>query len=172
MSSEVTKPLGLSRTVLEDVTHPVPGRAKPYELDARNRAVPAPFHDVSWRWPAGGFLSTADDLARFGSLFVGGRFVSPATVRTFITSAKTAAGRETGYALGWETHATPFGPMIGHTGNTVGGTAGIVVAPQRGVALALASNVGYVTAPSPSVAPGTPEPPELLVPFLKLRSRP
>jgi CubicO group peptidase (beta-lactamase class C family) len=165
MRDEVLAPLVLTRTALEDVTRPAAGRATPYELDARNRPVRAPYHDVSWRWPAGGFLSTAPDLARFGSAFVGGSFVSPQTVALFTAEQPTRAGAATGYALGWETR----GGYVRHIGNTVGGTAALLVHVASSTALALTTNVGYVTAPAPRVAPGTPEPPQILLPFMEAR---
>lgn len=161
--STVLAPLGLRRTVLEDVTRPVPGRATFYESTNAGRAVRAPFHDVSFRWPSAGWLSAADELARFASAFADGRLVGPATVRTF-TAEQQVGGRGTGYGLGWEVH----GPFAGHTGNVVGGSAIVLVHVPSATALALTTNIGFVTAAAPPrPRRGTPEPPRLLEPFIR-----
>ena len=160
----VLRPLGMSHTQLDDAGAPVPQLASLYEVTSDGRAVAAPRHDVSLRWPSGGFVSTAEDLARLGG-FAAGELVGPATRTQFLTEQR-AGGRRTAYALGWEVHDTPFGKGYGHTGNAVGGTALILVIPARRAVLALATNIGYVTASSPPAIRG-PDPPELLVPFLR-----
>src|SRR5215211_3002918 len=162
--SAVLRPLGMSHTQLDDAGAPVPQLARLYEVTSDGRAVAAPRHDVSLRWPSGGFVSTAEDLARLGG-FAAGELVGPATRTQFLTEQR-AGGRRTAYALGWEVHDTPFGKGYGHTGNAVGGTALILVIPARRAVLALATNIGYVTASSPPAIRG-PDPPELLVPFLR-----
>src|SRR5215208_5850146 len=159
----VLDPLGMSHTQLDDAGAPVPQRARHYEVTSDGRAVAAPRHDVSLRWPSGGFVSTAEDLARLGG-FAAGELVGPATRAQFLSGQRTAGGERTGYALGWEVHDTPFGKGYGHIGNAVGGTALLLSIPARGAVLALATNIGYVTASSPPAIRG-PDPHELLVPF-------
>jgi serine beta-lactamase-like protein LACTB, mitochondrial len=158
----ILSPLGLRRTVLEDVTRPAAGRATFYEITNAGRAVRAPDHDVSFRWPSAGWLSTADELAHFASAFANGQLVRPATVLAF-TAEQHVGGRGTGYGLGWEVR----GPYAGHTGNVVGGSALVLVHVPSATALALTTNIGFVTAAvPPSPRPGTPEPPRLLAPFI------
>ena len=38
-----------------------------------------------------------------------------------LTSQKTLAGTQTGYGIGVEVHASPFGTFVGHTGAVDGG---------------------------------------------------
>ena len=62
----VLAPLDLQHTAIDD------GRqhqswAAPYEVTEARKAIPAPSVDLSNRLPSGGFRSTAEDLARFGS---------------------------------------------------------------------------------------------------------
>jgi CubicO group peptidase (beta-lactamase class C family) len=158
----VLAPLGLRRTVLDDVTHPV-AAATPYEIRDDGSAVRAPYTDLSFRWPSGGWLSTAEDVARFGSGFADGKLVPRSLVRTFTTEVRVR-GHGTGYGLGWEVR----GPYAGHTGNAVGGSAALLVHLPSATAFALTTNLGFVTAPSPpQPRRGTPTPPELLTPFLR-----
>ena len=63
---------------------------------------PAPPVDNSCAFGAGVLTTTAEDLVRFGSAFLGGRLVSAATIDDALTSMKTSRGEETGYGIGWE----------------------------------------------------------------------
>jgi serine beta-lactamase-like protein LACTB, mitochondrial len=167
MRAEVTEPLSLHASVLDDAGLSIPNRSRLYEIADDGRAVVAPRHDVSIRWPSGGFVSTAEDMARFGSAFVGGSFLRAATVHDFLTPQRTSDGRPTGYGLGWEIHESPLGTWAGHTGNTVGGTATLLVHVPTGVAFAVTTNLGYVTASDPPRPRSTtPDPPLLAAPFV------
>src|SRR5215208_627732 len=161
--SAVLAPLGMSHTQLDDAGAPVAQRAGLYEVTSDGRAVAAPRHDVSLRWPSGGFVSTAEDLVRLGLGFTARDLVAPETRAQFLAEQRTIGGQPTGYALGWEVHDTPYGKGYGHTGNAVGGTALLLSIPARGAVLALATNIGYVTASAPPAIRG-PDPHELLVP--------
>jgi hypothetical protein len=83
------------------------------------------------------------------------------------TSQRTRAGQPTGYGFGFEVGDSPVGPVAGHTGNVVGGTAFLLVHPRTRVVVALVTNVGFVTAPAPPDLSGTPAPPQLALPFVR-----
>jgi len=145
----VERELGLHRAFVDSTRY--------YELADDGRAVPAPRVDLSDRLPSGGFRASAADVARVVSK------LAPPHARLLFTPQRTRDGTSTDYGLGWEVH----GPFVGHTGSVVGGTAAVILHVKSGVALALATNVGTVTAASPPAPPpGTPDPPQLLLPFL------
>jgi serine beta-lactamase-like protein LACTB len=130
----------------------------------------APPIDLSDRLPAGGFLSTADDLARFGAALTNQTLVGKETARMMFRSQRTTAGEETGYGLGFEVHPSPFGLFVGATGAVDGGTAALLIHVKTGIVLALTTNLGYATAVSPPPPKkGTPDPPMLLLPFIRGR---
>ena len=162
----VLHPLGLDHTAVDD-GRSRPGWAAPYEVTEARRAVPAPSVDLSNRYPSGGFRSTAEDLARFGSRLGDGSFLRPATQATFYNEQQLADGTKTKQGLGFELATSPLGPVVGHTGNVVGGTAFLIAHPHAHVAIALATNIGYVTAPTPPDLSAVPDPPQLFLPFLR-----
>jgi len=93
--------------------------------------------------------------------------MTPAMQTLLFTTQRTRAGAPTGYGFGFEVGNSPVGPVAGHTGNVVGGTAFLLIHPQTRVVVALATNVGFVTAASPPDLRGTPEPPQLAMPFIR-----
>jgi serine beta-lactamase-like protein LACTB len=160
----VLAPAHLDATTLRRGSRP----ARFYELTSTGGVRPAPPIDLSDRLPGGGFLSTARDLARFGSVLAEGKIVRRASARRMFTSMRTTSGVATGYGIGFEVHPGPVGLLVGHTGAVDGGTAALVVHPASATALALATNVGYATAETPPPpGRGTPDPPRLLLPFLR-----
>ncbi|MGH3081815.1 MAG: serine hydrolase domain-containing protein [Gaiellaceae bacterium] len=160
-------PLRMRATRLDDGRARA-GRSRFYEVTSSRRAVPAPRVDLSNRFPSGGFLSTAEDLVRFGLGVTDRTFAGEETQALLFTSQKTSGGRSTHYGFGFEVGASPFGPVAGHTGNVVGGTAFLLVHPKTRVVVALTTNIGFVTAPvAPALGRGVPDPPAIAVPFIR-----
>lgn len=168
----VLAPLRLTRTRLDDGR--AVGRARFYEVTSNRRAVPATPIDLSDRFPSGGFLSTAEDLVRFGAGITDRAFLNAQTQAVLFTSQKTASGGVTGYGFGFEVGESPFGRVVGHTGNVVGGTSFLFVHPRTRVVVAMTTNIGFVTvARPPRLGREVPEPPQLAMPFIRrvLRGR-
>jgi CubicO group peptidase (beta-lactamase class C family) len=166
MHATVLAPASMRRTTL--LSAPAATRATFYEAKDGGGVRVAPPIDLSDRPPAGGFLSTADDLARFGIALTRGALVRPETAAMMFRSQRTRAGEETGYGLGFEVHPSPFGLFVGHTGAVVGGTAALIIHVETRTVFALTTNLGYATAISPPPPkPGTPDPPRLLLPFIR-----
>jgi len=158
MQHLVLDPLKLRRTAAERSERPAKAQAKPYERTGRATLVPGPPVEYSAKWAGGGFLSTAEDLVRFGAAHLRDGFLKRQTRDLLFTSQKTTAGAETGYGIGWEVARDPRrGRIARHIGHTVGGSAFLLLYPDADLALALVANVGTVTAPDPDF--GGPRPP-------------
>jgi serine beta-lactamase-like protein LACTB len=167
------RPLRMRHTRLDD-GRTGRGRAGFYEVTSSRGPVPAPPTDLSDRFPAGGFLSTAEDLARFGSGITDRAFLSARAQAVLFTSQKTASGTATGYGFGFEVGRSPFGRVVGHTGNVVGGTSFLLVHLRTRVVVAMTTNIGFVTvARPPHLGRDVPDPPRLAAPFVRrvLRGR-
>ena len=165
---EVLAPLGLKQTRPDSAG--LRGRADLYEVRADRRAALAPRIDLSDRHPSGGLVSTAEELARLGSKLGDTVFLAAATQSTFFAEKRPANGRRTGYGLGYEVGQSALGRFVGHIGNVVGGTAFLLAHPQSRVAIAMTTNIGWVTvATPPKLGPSVPDPPQLLVPFIEAR---
>jgi serine beta-lactamase-like protein LACTB len=94
------------------------------------------------------FLSTPSDLVRFGLAMNNGGLLHPATVRLLQTSQQLTSGAETGYGLGWDLETVTLAGQptasVGHNGDSLGGmVASLVTFPERGIVVAVTSNISY-----------------------------
>jgi CubicO group peptidase (beta-lactamase class C family) len=119
-------------------------QAKPYGLDSLNAWVAGPFNDNSIRWGAGGFLSTATDLARFGSLLLTDTFLNAETRSRMFTSQTTSDGKETAVGLGWRIARDSTGNVyFHHGGDSIGGRAFLLVDPGSKVVVCILANLTF-----------------------------
>jgi CubicO group peptidase (beta-lactamase class C family) len=142
MHERVIVPLGLTHTIAEFPDSLIPGRARFYTLaDSAGPIVNAPYVDNSYKWPSGGYLSTTEDLARWGAAMLDGKLLRPATRDLLWTPMTTRDGKSTGYGMGWTVREDSFGRrQVLHTGGSMGGTAILLLYPEQRLVLAILVN--------------------------------
>lgn len=142
MARRVFGPAGMTRTVPEFNDSLIPYRAHFYvHADTAAPATNAPYVDNSYKWAGGGFLSTTEDLARFGRKLLEGKLLQPATRDLLWTSQQTREGNATGYGMGWRSGRDAAGRQwVGHTGGSVGGTANLLIYPEQHLIIAVLVN--------------------------------
>jgi CubicO group peptidase (beta-lactamase class C family) len=142
MKSGVFDPLGLVNTTADQNRLLIDQRSRFY---ARPKDAPfenAPYVDNSYKWAGGGFLSTVEDLVRFGSAFLRPGFLKADSLTLLFTSQKTRAGENTGYGMGWSIHKSKSGLRVyEHSGGSVGGRCQLIVYPDTRVVVALLTNL-------------------------------
>jgi CubicO group peptidase (beta-lactamase class C family) len=140
MEREVFAPLGMRATGPDEVTAVVPWRAAFYRIE-EGVVVPARVTDNSYKWAGGGFLSTAEDLAQFGSALLDGTLLGAGVAERLFASQETAAGEETGYGMGFRPRSDWEGRrVVHHGGSSEGGRAFLLLYPDEKVVVALAAN--------------------------------
>jgi len=143
MSRHVFKPLGMTSTAPDKNDSLIPNRTRFYERNAAGEFVPSPTVDNSYKWAGGGFLSTAEDLVRFGSAHLSPGFLKAATLELLFTPQHTTAGEETPYGIGWFVRRDTLGHRNAyHGGGSVGGTTAFGVDRDSRVVFALVTNLG------------------------------
>jgi CubicO group peptidase (beta-lactamase class C family) len=161
VAAEVTGPLGLSRTSAEDSSDPPAHRVHLYSRTEEGALVEAPVADLTDRWPSGGFLSTAEDLARLGAGVLEPDFLGPEAREELFTRQRTADGKEAKAGLGWRVAVDDAGRrFVHHGGDTSGGRAFLLVYPDERIAVALTTNLTFAPL-------GEKEGLRLAAPFLK-----
>ena len=147
MRDEVFAPLGMRHTTTDDQGKLIPRRARFYEVNADGTYRNAEYIDESYKWPAGGMLSTPTDLATFGSALLHPGFLSSGSLALLFTSQHTSAGEETGYGMGWQLKQQTRTRSYWHRGAVTGGHANLVIYPDKNVVAACAENTDLVAVP-------------------------
>jgi CubicO group peptidase (beta-lactamase class C family) len=141
MDENVIQPLRMTHTRPDRKGAVDPDCTRFYESDAEGRFVVAPAVDNSYKWAGGGYLSTPEDLVRFGSALLAPGFLKADSLALLFTPQKTADGTSTGYGVGWFIRKDDQGHRILlHTGGSIGGTSVLVLHPETKTVFALTCN--------------------------------
>jgi len=88
----------------------------------------------------GGYLSTTEDIAKFGQAFLDKKVLDTTILNQFITS-ETINRKPIYYGLGWQVSEDKAGRQYyGHIGNGVGGYSNFFVYPKEKMVVALLTN--------------------------------
>ncbi|MCH8334063.1 beta-lactamase family protein, partial [Candidatus Sumerlaeota bacterium] len=140
--ASVFDPLGMRSTVADRVESIIEGRTRFYELGEDGLIRNAPYVDNSFKWAGGGFLSTTEDLVRFGSSLLEPGFFKSTTLRLFATSQRTTSGEPTEYSFGWRVGQDASGRhTLSHGSTAVGGRAALLIYPDAKVVVAFLCNL-------------------------------
>jgi CubicO group peptidase (beta-lactamase class C family) len=153
MQRQVFDPLGMSATRMDSAKDVIPARTTFYypRFAGDTRYGPELARDGDYSCLAGGagFLSTPSDLVRFGAAFSGGTLLQRATVEALLTPQRLTSGDDTGYGLGWKIETVPLGgrrvlvASHGTRKDFLGGTASLLLLPERRIVVAVMSNTGF-----------------------------
>ena len=135
----VLRPAAMTHTFVDDVFEIVPHRARGYQK-VQGAVKNAVLMDSSYKIPGGGYVTTAEDLARFGQALLAGRLLRPATLTEMWTATKVSGADS--YGLGFQIREG--GKWIRHTGGQSGTTTRLLIIPQARLSLALLANMDGV----------------------------
>lgn len=142
MSRHVFKPLGMTHTAPDKNDSLIPDRTQFYDRTESGQFVRSPTVDNSYKWAGGGFLSTAEDLVKFGSAHLAPGHLKAATLELLFTPQHTASGEATPYGIGWFVDTDTLGHRyVYHGGGSVGGTTGFGVDRDSRVVIAVVTNL-------------------------------
>ncbi len=141
MNERVFAPLGMNHTAAGHTDSIIAHRTRFYVLSDDGSVLNAPFVDNSYKWAGGGFLSTPEDMLRFGAAHLRARFLSGETMAELFRPQTLRDGRSTGYGIGWRIALNEAGEtVVSHTGGSVGGTTVLTVNRDTGVVVAIVAN--------------------------------
>jgi serine beta-lactamase-like protein LACTB, mitochondrial len=129
-------PAGMNSTRWDDRFSVIPHRTRFYSKTKTGVVQNSEFLDSSYKVPGGGWLSSADDMARFEVAVLADRLVERAT-RDLMWTAQQASSPEVveekhrGYALGWGVGDAAGVPDVGHGGGQQGTSTFIMMAPEQ-----------------------------------------
>jgi CubicO group peptidase (beta-lactamase class C family) len=157
---QVLEPLGMNDTRVDSasdlISHAATFYYPRFAGDPRYGPDVAREGDYSCFAGAGAFLSTPSDLVRFGLAIGSGKLLQPATVKMLQSPQRLASGEETGYGLGWDLENVSIAgqpaTQVGHDGEYfIGGSTSLIMFPERGLVVAVATNTSFADVSSLSV---------------------
>ncbi len=141
LRENIFKPAGMTRTQADDVYSIIPNRARGYRKTQAGVIQNAPLHDTSIKVPAGGMVSTVEDLARFAAALNTGKLVKPETLEKMWAKPKNRDGKEQNYALGFIIDDTNGLLRVSNDGGQAGTRTYLYLLPKQRFAIALMTNL-------------------------------
>ncbi|MFL6331857.1 MAG: serine hydrolase domain-containing protein [Pyrinomonadaceae bacterium] len=142
VSENLFKPAAMEHMRVDSVADIIPNRAQGYRLTDKGVLTNSPLADNSYKMPGGGFVSTAEDLARFAVALQTDRLLKHETLELMFTPQKLKDGKETSYGLGWSVARRPTGARaIGHSGAQQRVSTFLHMQPDQGLAVVIMANL-------------------------------
>jgi CubicO group peptidase (beta-lactamase class C family) len=136
----VFAPASMGRTMANDPRHPPPDRVTFYvRNDARVEKAPAV--DPGFKLPGAGFVSTAEDMARFGAALLRPDFLSAGARTEMFRPVSLTDGTPTIYALGFQSLDENGRRLLLQPGGGLGIAGWLAIYPEDGVVVAILSNL-------------------------------
>ena len=101
LRQHIFEPAAMTATRDDDPSAVIPNRAAGYLMSEEGTLQNARQVDMSSKLPAGGFITTAPDLARFAAAVMSHQLVSKATLEQMLTPYRLANGEVVDNGLGW-----------------------------------------------------------------------
>jgi serine beta-lactamase-like protein LACTB, mitochondrial len=169
MRQTVFEPAGMEATVPNDPRRPPAERTAFYVSGGRG-FEPAPAFDPSFKLPGAGFLSTAEDLVRFGMALLEPGLLSEQARREMFTPVALADGTPTRYALGFQALEEDGRRLLLQSGGGPGISSWLAIYPEERLVVALLANAtgapldqtvrrvarSFLTPPAPAPPPRRP----------------
>ena len=129
----------------EAVSYRELGDGKSLKLDVARPQGKGPFPTVILI-PGGGWLSSAEDMARFEVAILNDKLLRRATRDLMWTPLKPSDGAKDNYALGWGVVDEDGVAAVGHTGGQQGTSTAFLLAPSSGAGVVVLTNMEGVAA--------------------------
>lgn len=155
----IFEPTKMKHTINDDSYAIINHRVSGYRLLKNKKIRRANMRDVSENLPAGGHLSTAEDLVKFAQAFNQEKFFSNKVIKqmqipylnnnkTYTPSWRDAIPAKEKYGYGLMTFNDKKVKRYGHTGRQAGASSIVITIPSKGIHIAVLTNVkgwrGYI----------------------------
>lgn len=142
MNDDIFRPTEMTNTIADDNTRVIPNKVSFYTKKGDHENHIAQTVDNSYKWAGGGFLSTVQDMAKFGQAHIEASILKEETIALWIESQYNSAGEKTNYGIGWRSGADKKGRQwFGHSGGSVGGSSMLIIYPKENLVVAMAINL-------------------------------
>ena len=144
MERNVLAPAGMEHTQADNRFSIIPYRTRFYQKTESGTVLNADFLDSSYKIPGGGWLSSAEDMARFEVAILKDKLLQRKTRELMWTPLKPGDGSKDNYGLGWGKGDEAGITTYGHNGGQQGTSTTFVVAPEQHAGVVVLTNMESV----------------------------
>jgi CubicO group peptidase (beta-lactamase class C family) len=141
MRQNVLAPAGMEHTQSDDRFAIIPYRTRFYRATKSGTVQNADFLDSSYKIPGGGWLSSAEDMARFEVAMLDDKLLKRATRDLMWTPLKPSDGSKDTYGLGWGASDETGFAAVGHSGGQQGTSTAFFIAPAQRTGVVVLTNM-------------------------------
>jgi len=130
----------MKNTEVEDINKQYPNKSCLYHNNGR-KAKEGKQNDLSNRVPGGGYISTLEDLIKFGNALLEGKLIKKESLDKMLEIQPVEYDGNK-YGLGWFMYGPPpyENLVIGHSGGQTGCTSQLMIVPKTKTVVAVLSN--------------------------------
>lgn len=138
MSTAIWNPLNMDFTYGDIADSTMTHKSRFYFFPGEEEATP---YDLSYSYPSGGLVSTAEDLVNFGFALLENKLFSDSVREQVFETQYTSNGQPTGYGLGWYIGEDLNGNKVWyHAGELPSSGSMLMIYPDRKLVIALLTN--------------------------------
>jgi CubicO group peptidase (beta-lactamase class C family) len=141
MRQNVFLPAGMDHTQADDRFAILPYRTRFYQKTASGTVQNADFLDSSYKIPGGGWLSSAEDMAKFEVAILNDKLIKRSTRDLMWTPLKPSDGSKDTYGLGWDAGNEDGIAAVGHSGGQQGTSTQFLIAPAPRAGVVVLTNM-------------------------------
>src|SRR5450631_3571184 len=134
-------PAGMEHTQVDNRFAIIPYRTRFYRKTESGTVQNTDFLDSSYKIPGGGWLSSAEDMARFEAAVLNDKLIKRTTRDLMWTPLKPTDGSKDNYALGWGSWTENGLAVVGHSGGQQGTSTQFLLAPAPRAGIVVLTNM-------------------------------
>jgi len=141
MRQNVLAPAGMEHTQADNRFAIIPFRTRFYQKTESGTVENAEFLDSSYKIPGGGWISSAEDMARFEVAVLNDKLIKRSTRALMWTPLKPSDGSKDSYGLGWAVNHENGIPVVGHSGGQQGTSTDFKIVPDQRAGVVVLTNM-------------------------------
>jgi serine beta-lactamase-like protein LACTB, mitochondrial len=144
MRQNVLVPAGMEQTRPDDRLAVIPYRTRFYQKTKSGTVENAEFLDSSYKIPGGGWLSSAEDMARFEVAILNDKLIKSTSRDLMWTLLNPSDGSKDSYGLGWGVSDENGFRTVGHSGGQQGTSTDFMIAPDQRAGVVVLTNMDNI----------------------------
>lgn len=132
---------GMEHTQADDRFAVIPYRTRFYQKTESGTVLNADFLDSSYKIPGGGWISSAEDMAKFEVAILNDKLLKRSTRDLMWTPLKPSDGSKDDYGLGWGVGDESGVRVVGHSGGQQGTSTDFEIAPDQRAGVVVLTNM-------------------------------